>query len=77
MRLPSLASLTATAAKCDGEAGDGGHGAKKKKNRPRCYAKSPTAQDMVRSVLGLISCPVVTDCGDGDYYLMHKVQSAW
>ena len=27
-----------------------------KKNRPRCYAKSPTVQDMFWPILDLISC---------------------
>ena len=29
-----------------------------KKGRPRCYAKSPTAQDAIWPILGLISCAV-------------------
>ena len=30
------------------------------KNRPRCYTKSPTAQDTFQSIPGLISCTRVT-----------------
>jgi len=30
------------------------------KNRPRCYEKSPTAQDAFRPIPGLISCAAVT-----------------
>ena len=30
------------------------------KNRPRCYAKSPTAQDVFRPIPSLISCAGVT-----------------
>ena len=69
-----------------------------KKNRPRCYVKSPIAQDAFRPIPGLINCAglvlgkitfyshehstsihrisstsVVSK--DGDYYLMHKMQS--
>jgi len=31
-----------------------------KKYRPKCYVKSPTAQDAFRPILGLISCARVT-----------------
>ena len=31
-----------------------------KKIRPRCYVKSPTAQEMFRSIPSLISCAGVT-----------------
>ena len=33
------------------------------KNRPRCYAKSPTAQDTFRPTPGIISCTGVTGMG--------------
>ena len=42
-------------------------------NRPRCYAKSPTAQDAFQPIPGLISCAGVT--GNGDCHIMHKMQS--
>ena len=43
-----------------------------KKNRPRCYAKSPTAWDAFQPIPGLISCTEVT----GRWrllYLLHKM----
>ena len=44
------------------------------KNRQayRCYAKTPTAQNGLWTIPGLISCTVT---GRWDCYLMHKMQS--
>ena len=46
----------------------------KRKGRPKCFAKSPTAQDAFWLIPGLISCTGVK-LGDGDSYLMLKLQS--
>ena len=44
------------------------------KNRPRCYAKSPTVQDMFLPILGLISCAGVT----GKWgLLLYSAQFSW
>ena len=43
-----------------------------KKNRPRCYAKSPTAQDTFRPIPGLISCTGLT----GKWGLVSYAQNA-
>ena len=42
------------------------------KNRPRCYTKSPTAQDAFWPIPGLISCAEVTG-RKGDCYLVHRM----
>ena len=39
----------------------------------RCYAKSPTVQDVFRPIPGLISCAGVA--GDGGRHIMHRMQS--
>jgi len=49
----------------------GNHCISLKKGRPRCYAKSPSAQDMFWPIPGLISCAGVTRWwgpDDGDRY---------
>ena len=43
-----------------------------KKNRPRCYLKSPTVQDVVRPIPGLINCAGVT----GRWGLLSRAQNA-
>ena len=43
------------------------------KDRPRCYVKSPTAEDTIQPISGLISCTGVTR--KWDCYLTHKLQS--
>ena len=42
-----------------------------KKYRPRCYVKSPTAQDAFRPIPGLISCAGVT----GRWELLYHAQN--
>ena len=41
-----------------------------KKGRARCYTKLPTVQDMLQSILGLVSLPICDGDGDG-ICLMH------
>ena len=45
------------------------------KKRPRCYVKSPTAQDVFRPIPGLINCTGVTGRWESNRYAHSKLKS--